>query len=74
MSKNKLHEGIIRLNLYCDSDTSDITSGYYLDGRYAHYVKKHNLKPGDRLQYKIIDGELKIIGKVHVTKKVEKLH
>ena len=64
MTKDEIHEGIVRLNLYCDSDTSDITSGYYLDNKYAHLVKKYNMKPGDRVQYKLIDGNPEIIKKI----------
>ena len=70
MTKDEIHEGIIRVSLYCDSDTSDKTAGYYLDNKYAKLVKKYNLKPGERVQYKLIDGEPEILSKIHVNKKV----
>jgi len=70
MTKNEIHEGIIDLILTCNNpDDSNYDSGDYLD---YDFLEKHNLKPGDKIQYKLDNETDKVIilGKIQTTKTI----
>ena len=71
MEQKELHEGIITINIECVDDTSHNGTGDYLD---PEFVEKLGLKPGDCVQYTIEDDEINIIGKVHITRTIEKIN
>ena len=68
----KTHEGIINLLVECDdSDDYEFRSSVDLE---PELLKKHNLEPGDRIQYKIINDDIVILGKIHTKKHIEKIN
>ena len=66
-----VHEGIISLFIECDDpDDSDFRNNEFLE---PETLKKHNLKPGDRVQYRKTDGDIVILGKIYTKRIVEKV-
>ena len=66
------HEGIINLLVECDDpDDYEFRSSVDLE---PELLKKHNLEPGDRIQYKIINDDIVILGKIHTKKHIEKIN
>ena len=70
--KENTHEGSIDV-VVCCNDPEDSNYGISKDIE-PEILEKHNLKPGDKVVYKIVDEKVEIIGRLKITKTIEKIN
>lgn len=71
MTDNNIHEGIIEMVVTCeDPNDNNYNMGDYID---KETLDLHDLKPGDRVQYEIINDDVVILGKIYTKKVIEKI-